>query len=58
MLAIEILAMSPSISKTDLSKQLGISKPTLNKWMADPMFIDTWYKRYMEVAGAELPLVI
>ena len=58
MLAIEILAMSPSISKTDLAKQLGISKPTLNKWMADPLFIDTWYKRYMEVAGSELPLVI
>ena len=58
MLAVEILAMSPSISKTDLAKQLGISKPTLNKWMADPLFIDTWYKRYMEVAGSELPLVI
>ena len=58
MLAIEILAMSPSISKTDLAKQLGISKPTLNKWMADPLFIDIWYKRYMEVAGSELPLVI
>ena len=58
MLAVEILAMSPSISKTDLAKKLGISKPTLNKWMADPVFIDTWYKRYMEVAGSELPLVI
>ena len=57
-LALEILAMSPSISKTDLAKQLGISKPTLNKWMADPLFIDTWYKRYMEIAGAELPHVI
>ena len=58
MLAIELLAMSPSISKTDLAKQLGISKPTLNKWMADPLFIDTWYKRYMEIAGSELPHVI
>ena len=58
MLAIELLAMSPSISKTDLAKQLGISKPTLNKWMADPLVIDTWYKRYMEIAGSELPHVI
>ena len=58
MLAIEILAMSPGISKTDLAKQLKVSKPTLNKWMADPLFIDTWYKRYMEVAGGELPHVI
>jgi len=58
MLAIEILAMSPSISKTDLAKKLGISKPTLNKWMSDPIFIDIWYKRYMEIAGSELPHVI
>ena len=58
MLAIEILAMSPGISKTDLAKQLRVSKPTLNKWMADPLFIDIWYKRYMEVAGSELPHVI
>ena len=58
MLAIEILAMSPGISKTDLAEKLGISRPALNKWMNDPLFIDTWYKRYMEVAGGELPHVV
>ena len=58
LLAIEILAMSPGISKTDLAEKLDISRPALDKWMNDPLFIDTWYKRYMEVAGGELPLVI
>ena len=58
MLAIEILAMSPGISKTELSDKLGVSRPALNKWMNDPLFIDIWYKRYMEVAGSELPHVI
>ena len=58
MLAVEILAMTPGISKTDLSDKLGVSRPALNKWMNDPLFIDVWYKRYMELAGSELPHVI
>ena len=58
MLALEILAMSPSISKKDLADKLGVTRPTLDSWVNDPLFIDTWYKRYMEVAGAELPHVI
>ena len=58
MLAVEILAMTPGISKTDLSDKLGVSRPALNKWMNDPLFIDVWYKRYMEIAGSELPHVI
>ena len=58
MLALEILALSPGISKTELADKLNISRPTLDKWMSDPIFIDTWYKRYMEIAGSELPHVI
>ena len=58
LLAIEILAMSPSISKLELAQKLEISRPALDKWMSDPLFIDAWYKRYMEVAGNELPNVI
>ena len=58
LIAIEILAMSPGMPKKDLADKLGISRPALDKWMNDPIFIDAWYKRYMEVAGSELPLVI
>ena len=58
LVAIEILAMSPGIPKKDLADKLGVSRPALDKWMNDPLFIDAWYKRYMEVAGAELPHVI
>ena len=58
LLALEILAMSPSMPKKELAEKLGVSRPALDKWISDPLFIDAWYKRYMEVAGAELPHVI
>ena len=58
LLAIEILASSPGLNKNKLCKDLGIAPATLRTWMSDPIFIDNLYKRYMEVAGVELPLVV
>ena len=58
LLAIEMLAIQPSIRKKELAKQIGVTRQALNKWLSDPMFIDAWYKRYMETAGRELPAVI
>ena len=58
LLAVEMLAMSPGISQKELSESLKVTAPTVRTWMNDPMFIDALYKRYMEVAGKELPNVI
>ena len=58
MLAVEMLAMSPGLTQKELAKSLEVTTPTVRTWLNDPMFIDTLYKRYMEVAGKDLPLVI
>ena len=58
MLAIEMLAMSPGITQKELAESLKVTAPTVRTWLNDPMFIDILYKRYMEVAGKDLPLVI
>ena len=58
MLALELLATNPSMSQRTIAKHLDIEPRTVRYWLADPLFIDEWYKRYMEVAGAELPNVI
>tara|TARA_Y100000310_G_scaffold8275_1_gene8870 strand:- start:581 stop:1291 length:711 start_codon:yes stop_codon:yes gene_type:complete len=58
MLAVEMLAMSPSMPQKDLAEKLGITRQTLSSWINDPLFIDALYKRYMEIAGSELPGVV
>ncbi len=58
LLALEMLAMTPSITQKELAKSLNVTTPTVRGWLNDPLFIDAMYKRYMEVAGKDLPLVI
>ena len=58
LVALELLAANPSMNQTTIAKHLGIESRTVRYWLSDPLFIDAWYKRYMEVAGAELPNVI
>ena len=58
MLALEMLAIDPSLSHRSLAEKLGVDKMTIASWVNDPLFIDMWYKRFMEVAGKELPNVI
>ena len=58
MIALELLAANPSMSQKSIAKHLKVEPRTVRYWLADPLFIDEVYKRYMEVAGAELPNVI
>ena len=58
LIAVEMLAMSPGITQKELAESLKVTAPTVRGWLNDPMFIDALYKRYMEVAGKNLPLVI
>ena len=55
---IETYCKSPQITMKDLASTTNISYQTLMNWMHDPTFIDQIYKRYMEVAGIELPNVV
>ena len=58
MIALELLATNPSMNQTTIAKHLNIEPRTVRYWLSDPLFIDEVYKRYMEVAGLELPSVI
>ena len=55
---VELLAHNVGINNKEITEQTGISSPTLRYWLSDPEFSDRVYKRYMEVAGMELPPVI
>ena len=57
-LAVEMLALSPNLTQKDLADKLGVEARTVSNWLNSPSFIDLLYKRYMETAGRELPLVI
>ena len=56
--AIDMIAMNPGIKYKDVAKKLGIHNNTLTYWMNNPDVIDKVYKRYMQIAGNELPAVI
>ena len=58
LLAVEMLSINPSLTQKDLALKLGVDRTTIIKWCNDPLFIDAWYKRFMEVAGGELPNVV
>ena len=55
---IEIYCKNPHVTMKELAIKSKIAYPTLMSWMYDPLFIDNIYKRYMELAGVELPNVI
>ena len=57
-IVIETYCKSPTITMKDLASKVGVTYQTLSNWMHDSTFIDQIYKRYMEVAGIELPNVI
>ena len=56
--AIEMIANSPGIRYKDIADKLNVSSATIGNWMCSPMVIDKVYKRYMELAGNELPAVV
>ena len=56
--AIDMIASNPGIKVKDVAKKLGLHTNTLSNWVNNPDVIDRIYKRYMQVAGNELPAVI
>ena len=58
LIAVELVAMSPSITIKEIAEKVDVHPTMVRTWLRDPLFIDAWYKRYMETAGAELPHVI
>ena len=56
--AIDMLASNPGIRYKDVGDKLGYSATTITNWMCSPAVIDRVYKRYMELAGNELPAVV
>ena len=58
LIAVELVAMSPSIPVKEIAAKVDVHPTMVRTWLRDPAFIDAWYKRYMEVAGSELPHVI
>ena len=56
--AIDMLASNPGIRYKDVGEKLGYSATTITNWMCSPVVIDRVYKRYMELAGNELPAVV
>ena len=56
--AIDMLARNPGIKYKDIADKLDVSATTITNWMCSPAVIDRVYKRYMELAGNELPAVI
>ena len=56
--AVELLALTPSITSEQIAKKLGVSKHTVIAWRQDPNFIDACYDRYMLEFGSQIPTVL
>ena len=56
--AIDMLANDPTMKYKEVGAKLGVSATTITNWMRNPLVIDRIYKRYMELAGNELPSVV
>ena len=54
-MACEIVAANPDVTNIELANTLKIDRKTISKWRNNPLFIDRAYKRFMEIAGQELP---
>ena len=57
-MACEMVAVNPDITNLELSRKLNLDRKTVSKWRNNPLFIDKAYKRFMEIAGQELPLLL
>lgn len=56
--AIDLFAFNPGIKQKEVAKKLNLNSNTIQKWMTNPDIVDKIYKRYMQIAGNELPAVI
>lgn len=58
LLAIELYTNDPGMSQKAIASKCGVDVKTVRNWLSNPDFIDSIYKRYMEISGLELPAVI
>ena len=59
MLAVELIALNPSISVKELSSELKVSETTIRKWRKDNDFIEETYKRFItEIEAKSIPLIV
>ena len=58
LLAIELYSSDPSISQKAIASKCNVDVKTIRNWLSNPDFVDSIYKRYMEISGLELPAVI
>ena len=56
--AIELYALQPSITATEVANTIGVSKELVYIWRKNPNFGDAIYERYMVEFGSELPAVL
>ena len=56
--AIDIKALNPSISYSDIARELDLNHSTVQRWFKQPKIIDAAYDRFMEVAGNRLVTVL
>ena len=56
--AIDIKALKPNISYSDIARELDLHHATVQKWFKQPKVIDAAYDRFMEVAGNRLVTVL
>ena len=56
--AIEMYALQPSITASEVANTIGVSKELVYIWRKNPNFVDAIYERYMVEFGSELPAVL
>ena len=58
LLAIELYSSDPSISQKAIASKCNVDVKTVRNWLSNPDFVDSIYKRYMEIAGVHIPSVV
>ena len=56
--AVDLLASDLTLTYKDIANKIGVHPKTLARWLKNGNFIDAVYKRYMEVAGINIPSVV
>jgi len=57
-LAIELYVGDLNLTQKAIAEEVGVSYQSILNWFNDPKIIDTIYKRYMEIRGMRLPMVV
>ena len=58
MRAVELYALQPDITASEVAIAIGVSKDLIYIWRKNPNFVDAIYNRYMVEFGGELPAVL